>query len=79
VPAYVPKGGHGEPAPEFDRDIGLSLFDLSSDIGESRNVATDHPDVVERLVALANRMREDLGDGEREGSGQRTPGRVNAR
>ena len=28
------------------------LYDLSSDIGETKNVAAEHPDVVERLTAL---------------------------
>jgi arylsulfatase A-like enzyme len=40
----------------------LSLFDLQSDIGESRDVAAEHPDVVARLLALVERARDDLGD-----------------
>ena len=31
----------------------LELYDLASDIGETRDVAKDHPDVVQRLTALA--------------------------
>ena len=38
------------------------LFNLDSDIGEKNDVAAKHPDVVERLQALAERAREDLGD-----------------
>lgn len=42
--------------------IGLSLFDLQSDIGEAINLADSHPDVVDRLLGHMNAMREDLGD-----------------
>jgi arylsulfatase len=42
--------------------LELSLFDLSSDIGERRNVAAEHPDIVRRLTELAGAMREELGD-----------------
>ena len=53
--------------------IGLSLFDLQSDIGETTNLADSHPDVVDRLLGYMNRMREDLGDGltDTEGSNRR--------
>lgn len=37
------------------------LFDLDADIGESRNVADDHPDVVQRLKAFAAELDADLG------------------
>jgi hypothetical protein len=30
----------------------MSLFDLSIDPGEQRNIASEHPDVVKRLKAL---------------------------
>lgn len=42
--------------------IGLSLFDLTTDVGETKNVADKHPDIVARLLTLANEAREDLGD-----------------
>ena len=38
------------------------LYDLEADIGESRNVFAGNPDVVSRLAALAEGMRDDLGD-----------------
>jgi arylsulfatase len=60
--------------------IGRSLFDLSADPGESRNVADEHPVVVKQLTGLADEFRRDLGDtltGEK-GSGLRPPGRDEA-
>lgn len=47
------------------------LVDLDNDIGETTDVADQHPDVVERLVALAETMREDLGDYDRVGKNMR--------
>lgn len=57
--------------------IGLSLFDLEADPGESRNVAAEHPDVVKQLATLAEGIRADLGDPLTgvKGSGLRAPGR----
>lgn len=54
---------------------GKQLFNLADDIGESTNVAGQHPDVVKRLEALAADMDKDLGvDGI--GPGVRPLGRV---
>lgn len=47
------------------------LVDLDSDIGETTNVAGQHPEVVERLLMLAEKMREDLGDYDRVGKNMR--------
>lgn len=71
-------GADGLPAPYVQKRIGLSLFNLEQDPGETRNVAEDHPEVVRRLQAHAERMREDLGDSAtaRKGSGVRPPGRL---
>ncbi len=49
----------------------LELYNLREDIGETRNIAEEHPEVVERLEALADRAREELGDYDRIGSGVR--------
>ncbi|WP_395735542.1 sulfatase [Prosthecobacter sp.] len=43
-------------------NIGLSLFNLEDDPGETRDVAKDHPEIVERLQKLAEPMRRELGD-----------------
>ncbi|MEM7391992.1 MAG: sulfatase-like hydrolase/transferase, partial [Verrucomicrobiota bacterium] len=38
------------------------LVDLEADLGETTDVSEGHPEVVNRLLALAESMREDLGD-----------------
>lgn len=57
-----PPHADGEPArTSWDR-IGLSLFDLKTDPGETRNVVSENEDVVRYLCDLAEAAREDLGD-----------------
>lgn len=51
------------------------LYDLANDIGETRNVAAEHPEVVKRLEQLAELARHDLGDRNRPGTNQRPVGR----
>lgn len=43
-------------------EIGLSLFDMRRDPGETHNVAAEHPDVVKELLAVVAEARADLGD-----------------
>jgi len=62
----------GKPTP----DVPLQLYDLHADIGETNNVADKHPEVVKRLLALAQKARDDLGDIGREGKNQRPAGWV---
>jgi arylsulfatase len=47
------------------------LVNLASDIGETTDVSEQHPDVVNRLLALAESMRDDLGDYDRVGKNMR--------
>ena len=42
--------------------IGLSLFNLKDDPGETRDLAQEHPEIVARLQKLAEPMRKELGD-----------------
>ena len=37
------------------------LYNLETDVGETTDVASDHPDEVRRLRRLADRMKDDLG------------------
>jgi arylsulfatase A len=52
----------------------LELYDVRSDVHEDREVSADHPGVVKRLTALAEKIRAELGDTDRPGSGQRPAG-----
>ena len=52
------------------------LYDLDADVGESTSLTDKHPEVVARLVKLAEKARQDLGDGKFQGSGQRKVGRA---
>jgi len=54
------------------------LFNLTSDVGESKDVAAENPGVVKKLLEYAELAREDLGDAltKRTGRGLREPGRA---
>ncbi len=52
------------------------LYDVRHDVGETSEVLARHPDVVARLTSLAERAREELGDLDRPGNGQRPAGWV---
>ena len=47
------------------------LVNLETDIGETTDVSEEHPEVVERLLDLAENMRDDLGDYDRVGKNMR--------
>jgi arylsulfatase A len=57
-----------------------SLFDLASDVGETMNVIAQHPEVAQRLRALADQIRDDIGDSatNQEGKNRRPVGRLPA-
>ena len=71
-------GKSGKYRHEPRASIELSLFDLEADAGETKNVIAEHPDVVAKLQAIAERAREDLGDTltNRQGKNVREPGRI---
>ena len=72
LPLKLKKKNWGKP----DRDAPLQLFDLDADIHEDNDLAAKHPEVVQRLLALAAKARADLGDVGREGANQRPAGQV---
>ena len=41
---------------------GLELYDSEADPGESKDVAADHPEIVAKMKALADKKRTELGD-----------------
>lgn len=64
---------------EYEKaSIDLTLFDLDNDIGETKDVKNEHPDVVATMQKLADQMRQDLGDSARkiQGTGRRPAGRL---
>ena len=71
-------GKDGIPGKYRQVKVGMELYDLASDIGETKNVAEQNPDVVKRLLGYAETARADLGDSltKRVGTGTRSPGRV---
>lgn len=71
-------GTGGKPTRYEQLHIGLALFNLAKDVGESHNVAAEHPEVVARLKKLADEMRAQLGDSltKTKGSENRPAGRV---
>lgn len=59
------------------RSIALGLFELESDRDETIDVAAQHPDVVKRLIALADAARVERGDTATSQTGRvREPGRL---
>ena len=71
-----PGGTGGIPTKYSQAKIGLSLFNLEEDIGESIDVKDKHPNVVAKMQALGQAMRKELGDQGKKGSGQREAGRL---
>lgn len=71
-----PGGTGGIPTKYSQAKIGLSLFNLEEDIGESTDVKAKHPKVVSKMQALGQAMRKELGDQGKKGSGQREAGRL---
>lgn len=51
----VSQGKDGQPGRQDSPKIPLSLFNLKNDIGETTNLADEHPDIVERLLAEIER------------------------
>ncbi|MEM1450756.1 MAG: sulfatase-like hydrolase/transferase [Planctomycetota bacterium] len=71
-------GENGFPGPQRSFEFEGALYDLDADPGETTDVADEHPDVVARLEAVAERARAALGDTRtgREGTETRPPGRL---
>jgi arylsulfatase A-like enzyme len=82
---YAVRSGHWKlvlPRPYRPKNIGwygrlqeevreLTLYNLKDDIGETTNVAPQHPDIAARLQWLLERARKDLGDANQPGRGRR--------
>ncbi|NIN72221.1 MAG: sulfatase-like hydrolase/transferase [Gemmatimonadetes bacterium] len=73
----VEPGNDGLPGPYSFPTVPTALYDLENDIGETTDVSAAHPEVVQRLDALADSVRTVLGDRltDRRGTEVRPPGR----
>ena len=58
LPLKVKRRNWGKGTP----NTPMKLYDLKDDIGEKNDVADRNPEVVERLLGLAQKAREDIGD-----------------
>src|SRR6266566_1825290 len=56
-----PPGHDGKPGKYAKGEISLALFDLETDIGETKDLAPQHPEVGTRLQALAKRGGKNWG------------------
>jgi arylsulfatase A-like enzyme len=69
----------GAPVKAKRKKIGLSLYDMENDPGETTNVADQHPEIVAKMKELGEKMRAELGDVNRDkypGPGRRPVGRL---
>lgn len=72
-------GKDGLPGPyDYANIEEIELYDLSIDISETKNVAAENPEVIEKIKLLADGMRDELGDAllEKTGKGNREIGKV---
>ena len=65
--------------PHFKKGEGEKslLFNVEEDISSAYNLAEKYPEIVNRLMVLAEKGREDLGDTNRPGANQRQQGKIN--
>lgn len=52
------------------------LYDVRQDVHEDHEVSAQHPDVVQHLMTLAKSIREEIGDMDKPGPGQRPAGHL---
>jgi arylsulfatase len=74
-----PGGKNGWPVPyDHIKLDSIELYNLAADISETNNVASQHPEIVSKITALADSMRYKLGDNLKgiEGAENREPGKV---
>jgi arylsulfatase A len=71
-------GRDGKPVRYSQRRTALALYDLETDPAESRDLSAEQPEVMQRLLALVEQARTELGDAPtgRAGTKVRPAGRV---
>ncbi len=62
----------------WDNQMNVELYDLQNDISETKDIAADHPEIVEGLLEHAEKARAELGDKltDRIGAGVRRLGKL---
>lgn len=66
---HLPRPMRGKPFWDNNTEIvQLELFDMHNDVGEQLNQVANHPEIVDRLLTSAGRIRAELGDWERAGT-----------
>ncbi|RPI22090.1 MAG: arylsulfatase [Acidobacteria bacterium] len=71
------KGGSGGTPSKYTKaQTGVALYDLQADPGEKTNLVDEHPEIVTSLLKLADKAREELGDGDTPGKGCRPAGMI---
>ncbi|QJD98107.1 sulfatase [Mucilaginibacter robiniae] len=73
---YAPLHGKGGDGGKIGRvDVPVALYDLAHDPGEAYDVQLNYPDVVKKILALADQARNDMGDDltQHEGKNRRQP------
>lgn len=58
----------------FTKNRPMALYNMKEDVGEQNDVASEHPEVVNKLLAEAELAREDLGDLNQKGQHTRLAG-----
>ena len=71
---YLPLAGKRINLSTKRAPAALALYNVRDDVAEERELSAQHPDLVQRLLKLAEQARADLGDEEGEGAGQRPAG-----
>ncbi|VAX41170.1 Arylsulfatase [hydrothermal vent metagenome] len=69
-------GQGGKPGPYKRLKTDFALYNLENDISEKTNLLAKHPSIVKKLKAYGEQAREDLGDNNRKGKGQRPAGQL---
>jgi arylsulfatase len=68
-------GANGRPGVTTQVDVPMALYNLAHDPAETYDVQKLYPDIVRRMIAIAEEAREDLGDDltKKEGKNRRSP------
>ena len=71
-------GHDGIPGKYKNAMVGLELYNLKDDVGETTDLADQHPDIVKKMLRHAEDARKDMGDSltKTQGENNRKPGMI---